>query len=64
MHPPRQERHRFSRTRAREMLGRPVRLSHDQGLGDNGSPSFWNLSLFPSGFIRYPYREDGDTIVY
>ena len=63
VHPPRQDHHRFSRTRACEMLGRPVRLSHTQALGDNGTPSSWNLSLFPSSFIRQLYHEDGDTIV-
>ena len=61
--PPRQDCHRFSRTRTCEMLGRPVCLSHIQEPCDNGMPSSWNLSLFSSGFIRQPYHEDGDTIV-
>jgi hypothetical protein len=41
-----------------------VRLSHDQGQGDNDTPAFWDLTHFPSGFIRFPYHEDGDTIVH
>ena len=63
MRPHRQVQHRFSRTRACEMLGRLVRLSHTQAPGDNGMPLSWNLSLFPSSFIRQPYHEDGDMIV-
>ena len=49
--PPRQVHHRFSRTRACEMLGRPVHLSHAQAPSDNGTPSSWNLSLFPPGLL-------------
>ena len=50
--PLRQFHHRFSRTRACEMLARPVHLSHTHAPGDNGMPSSWNLSLFPPGFIK------------
>ena len=62
--PPRQVHYRFSRAKVCEMLGRLVHLSHTQAPGDNGTPSSLNLSLFPPSFIRQPYREDGDTIVY
>jgi hypothetical protein len=62
--PLRQGRHRRSRTRPREMLGGPLHLSHGQGQGDNDAPTFWDLTHFPSSFIRFPYREDGDTIVH